>query len=923
MVKGDWMKRSRVATGSSPYPRRWIVVLLLGLAIGAVLLPGRAIATVYLQYFETSWKEMQARLPEVVMHGYGVLWLPPPNKGCEGTADIGYAVYDRFDLGDKDQRGTVQTRYGSRKDLEELTKAVHRFGLRVIFDVIMNHNGNPARVENQHMADVLKPVPIDQFPHTKPLDYHLLPGRTFDGGTTYQVLLPAALGGGNAWVNPNTSWNPETFVAAVPMPSGVSFPGYTHLVRAPWDDYSTVYIDQHYSLLGLIDFGIEQHLNSSKTGVDPALDGKNDLLGTSLPVYIRQPNCTECYPNGKPVAEDIRQYLHRWIWWLGKVTDADGYRLDAIKHVPTTFFNHDFNGDTIAFNKAIQDDYDTRRSNTDTNDDDDQQDAIIFGESYTGDIVGALKPYRDTGMKLLNFPLMFKLLDLMGNSKWGGGDIGQLSFPHGGYDGLLEEFGGLGRRDGVHFAQSHDQYPPDLQEELAFAFILTRPGDSVIFFDGNNFDTKSWVAAGRPDALGDLDQTITRLLFIHNHYARGGMFNRYVDDDAYVYERAVKGQGAALLMVLHDNMGADGRVGPDGVARFGGFDPRPLVVTSFPPGTELVDLTGNSPVATTTVIDPATVAAAQVSAATAQYSAATAGAPLPPNYGLVHIAVPSGPTKNYAAYGIAPPAKPANGARPVSIWQAGQRVADVQVQIVGERRTGAGIRVPPKVLTMPEVTGKVADIQLRVGPTADAAYARVDAGGVAIGGAQPVKGSPEGLWDGYAPMKRGKDVSGDRTFSLDKVDLSKLEQGTHILLVRVVDNGAGRPPVVTTFPVPFLVNRTLDPPDLTKPEDLDGDGLDNDQDNCPNDANADQADFDGDGVGDLCDLCPLTAVDQLKQVDADGCVPVDPAQLKTVDAIIAAIKGEQAKDPVLDINGDSEVDVLDLVQEVDRIHGNP
>ena len=41
----------------------------------------------------------------------------PPNKGCEGTADVGYAVYDRFDLGDQDQRGTVATRYGTREDL--------------------------------------------------------------------------------------------------------------------------------------------------------------------------------------------------------------------------------------------------------------------------------------------------------------------------------------------------------------------------------------------------------------------------------------------------------------------------------------------------------------------------------------------------------------------------------------------------------------------------------------------------------------------------------------------------------------------------------------------------------------------------------------------------------------------------------------
>jgi Alpha amylase, catalytic domain/Thrombospondin type 3 repeat len=896
-----------------------VLAALLPLTLG----PRAAQAAVYLQYFETSYKEIQARLPEVAAAGYAVLWLPPPNKGCEGTADVGYAVYDRFDLGDQNQRGTVVTRYGTRKDLEALTTSVHRAGVKVIFDMVMNHNGNPSRIENAHVT--LKAVPIDGYPHTRPLDYHVFPGKTFDNGSTFQVALPQSSGGVSSWptamVKPKTSWNPESWVAAVKMPSGVSIPGFTHLVRAPWSDYSNAWVDQNYSLLGLIDFAIEQHLNSAKTGVNPALDGKNNATGLALPVYVRQPGCSACYPGGKPVSEEIRQYLQRWIWWLGKVTDADGYRLDAIKHVPTTFFNYDFTGDKVAFNKAIQDDYDLRRGNSDGNDDDDVADAIIFGESFTGDIFGELKPYRQTGMKLLNFPLMFKLLDIFGKSKNGGGDIGKLSYPHGGFAGLMEEFGGLGRKDGVHFAQSHDQNPPDLQEELAFAFVMTRPGDAVVFFDGNNFDTKSWVAAGRPDALGDIDSTITTLIAIHNHYARGGMFNRFVDDDAYVYERVVQGKGATLLVLLHDNIGSDARVGPDGVARFGGFDPRPLVVTAFPPGTKLTELTGNSPVKSTTVLDPKSVPAAQLTAAKAKYSSATAGAALPQSYGLVHLAVPSGPTGNYAAYGIAGPAQPKNGARALSIWQAGQRVEDIKLQTVGERRTGAGVRVPPRVLTVPEVTGKLVDLRLRVGATAAAAYARINAGGVPLAGAKPVKGSPEGLYDGYVPLKRGKDVSGDRSFALEQVDLSGLTDGAHVLQVRAVDTTSGGAPTVATFTVPFVVNRAQLPPDLKQPLDLDGDGVDNDKDNCATVANADQTDFDGDAVGDLCDLCPLTAPSKAKAVDADGCIPVAASKLAKVDAIITAIKAGKSPGN-LDADGDGRVDVVDLVKEVDRIHGS-
>jgi len=53
-------------------------------------------------------------------------------------------------------------------------------------------------------------------------------------------------------------------------------------------------------------------------------------------------------------------------------------------------------------------------------------------------------------------------------------------------------------------------------------------------------------------------------------------------------------------------------------------------------------------------------------------------------------------------------------------------------------------------------------------------------------------------------------------------------------------------------------------------EDTDDDGVFDFNDNCPNDANADQADFDGDGVGDVCDVCPS---DVSNDSDGDGvCV---------------------------------------------------
>ncbi len=61
------------------------------------------------------------------------------------------------------------------------------------------------------------------------------------------------------------------------------------------------------------------------------------------------------------------------------------------------------------------------------------------------------------------------------------------------------------------------------------------------------------------------------------------------------------------------------------------------------------------------------------------------------------------------------------------------------------------------------------------------------------------------------------------------------------------------------------------------PRDKDGDGYDNDVDNCPDAANADQKDTDKDGIGDVCDKCPNEA----GLSELNGC-PLTTMELKDI-----------------------------------------
>ncbi|GAB3728306.1 hypothetical protein GCM10027594_10410 [Hymenobacter agri] len=86
----------------------------------------------------TWWQNLGSKATELGQAGITAMWLPPAYKGGS-QQDVGYGVYDRYDLGEFNQKGTVATRYGTIGQLQSAIGALHGQGIQVYEDMVMNH----------------------------------------------------------------------------------------------------------------------------------------------------------------------------------------------------------------------------------------------------------------------------------------------------------------------------------------------------------------------------------------------------------------------------------------------------------------------------------------------------------------------------------------------------------------------------------------------------------------------------------------------------------------------------------------------------------------------------------------------------------------------------------------------------------------
>jgi len=488
---------------------------------------GQARAEAMLQYFNTSWAEITRKMPELAEAGYTSMWLPPPAKGSGGLS-VGYDLWDPFDLGSKDQRGSVRTRYGTEAELLQLVEVAHRFGIRVYFDNIVNHRAFdvPGYDEN---------TPINIYPGMVPEDFHLR--VTADG------------------------------------------------FYRKWDncrDWSSQWQVQNLGLADLIDiaqetpnanFGTSEGSTHAKYSFVRHPNNPEYYCYNSSGTYVGFGNVTAADMAANPDAfkEDVGAYLIRNVRWMMDHTKADGLRLDAVKHVPDYFFGQQSgsgkDSSTAGYVGGIQDQFHKTRGFSDTNLRDSlfdtdlpRNDAMVFGEHLGSP--PAYSGYWDAGMRLVDNDLRSKLNGVLGNPS--ATLYGLDSAGGGGFSPSL----------GVMHATSHDNDYAALRQ-LQHAMYYTREGLGLIYTDGNYHADVLGESGGafprhaNTAFLGQwADSRIPNLARINGDFARGYQAGLWGDNDYLAYERRdnrnpdgttttrTAANDVTMVVMLNDNLAA-------------------------------------------------------------------------------------------------------------------------------------------------------------------------------------------------------------------------------------------------------------------------------------------------------------------------------------------------------------------------------
>jgi alpha-amylase len=239
---------------------------------------------VMMQYFHwysaadgSLWREAAANAGDLARAGITGIWFPPAYKGIGGGRDVGYGVYDMYDLGEFDQKGAARTKYGTKKEYVAAVRAMRKHGIQVYADVVLNHR------MGADASEVVRATP------------YAADDRRAPRGDTREI---------RAWTH-------------------FSFPGRK-------GKYSS--FEWHARHFDAVDY---DDMNPTEKSTVYLLEGHQ------FDDYVDLERGNFSYLMGADVdfqSQEVRDEVIRWGKWYLDTTGVDGFRLDALKHISAWFF---------------------------------------------------------------------------------------------------------------------------------------------------------------------------------------------------------------------------------------------------------------------------------------------------------------------------------------------------------------------------------------------------------------------------------------------------------------------------------------------------------------------------------------------------------------------------------------------------------
>ena len=238
-----------------------------------------------IQYFEwyvsghhVLWNKCIAQAPRLAEFGITDVWLPPAFKVGFMEDNVGYAVYDMYDLGEFDQKGSVKTKYGSREEYQQAIRAFHQSGISVLADVVLNHRVG---------ADAFEDASAVCVNTNNRMEVQSAP-MTISAPTVFRFP-------GRKGVYSDFQWN------------------HRHFTGVDWDNYTR----QTGHIYRFTDKQWARDVNGEFGNYD-------FLMGADVDVQ----------------SPEVRQELLRWGRWYLDFTGVDGFRMDAVKHISAGFLRY-------------------------------------------------------------------------------------------------------------------------------------------------------------------------------------------------------------------------------------------------------------------------------------------------------------------------------------------------------------------------------------------------------------------------------------------------------------------------------------------------------------------------------------------------------------------------------------------------------